>query len=200
MLGMKTKIPRPSRDEYFMGIALAVRRRANCTGTHVGAILVLEKRIIATGYNGTPENMPNCTDGGCHRCNHTEKYKTGSGYDLCICVHAEQNALLMAARFGISVAGSILYTTSQPCFGCTKELLQAGVYAVHFIHGWVPPEAAQQTEYMRIQTRFTGGMNRVEMDDPEEAIAIRSKRPPAIQRAMTSQSIDETGHTDISSN
>ena len=103
---------RVSPEDYFMGIAMAVRRRANCHGNRVGAIVVLDGRIISTGYNGTPANMPNCLDGGCHRCANREQYPSGTGYDLCICVHAEQNALLAAARFGIAVAGATMYTTS----------------------------------------------------------------------------------------
>lgn len=121
------EVDRPERVEYFMGIAVAVRRRANCMGNRVGAVLVLNRRIVATGYNGTPENMDNCLDGGCHRCANRDKYPTGTGYDLCICVHAEQNALLAAARFGIAVEGAVLYSTMRPCFGCTKEMLQAKI-------------------------------------------------------------------------
>ncbi len=81
-----------------MNIALAVRERADCLGQKVGAIIVLSHRIVATGYNGTPAGMRNCSDGGCIRCaNRDKKYVSGSAYDLCICVHAEQNAILAAA-------------------------------------------------------------------------------------------------------
>src|SRR5690606_7326179 len=128
---------RISPDAYFMGIALAVRARANCLGNRVGAIIVLDGRIISTGYNGTPANMPNCTDGGCHRCAKRDDYPPGTGYDLCICVHAEQNALLAAARFGIAVENATLYSTMRPCFGCSKELLQAKIAKVCYLHDWV---------------------------------------------------------------
>ena len=124
---MTQPIARPNRDDYYMGIALAVRRRANCLGNRVGAILVRNDHVVATGYNGTPAGMPNCDEGGCERCGNRDKYPSGQGYDLCICVHAEQNALLMAARFGIAVEGATLYTTMEPCFGCAKEALQAKV-------------------------------------------------------------------------
>jgi tRNA(Arg) A34 adenosine deaminase TadA len=110
---------------YFMGIALAVRARANCRGSRVGAVIARDDRIVSTGYNGTPSGMTNCLEGGCLRCARPERYGPGEAYDLCICVHAEQNALLAAARFGIEVQGATLYTTMQPCFGCAKELLQA---------------------------------------------------------------------------
>src|SRR4029079_2319693 len=129
-------MPRPGPDAYFMGIALAVRSRANCTGRRVGAVIVRDRRILSTGYNGTPPAMPNCEDGACHRCAHPEEYASGEGYDVCICVHAEQNALLAAARFGVAIEGCTMYTTLQPCFGCLKELLQASVHEVCFLSPW----------------------------------------------------------------
>lgn len=119
-----------------MGIALAVRARANCTGRRVGAIVVRDYRILSTGYNGTPSKMVNCEDGGCHRCSHPEAYPAGEGYDVCICVHAEQNALLAAARFGVAIENCTVYTTLQPCFGCLKELLQANVREVCYLRPW----------------------------------------------------------------
>lgn len=107
---------RPGHHEYFMQIAMTVRRRALCLGRSVGAVLVKEGRIISTGYNGTPENMPNCDERerGCLRCASRDQFESGTGYDVCICVHAEQNALLSAARFGTPVDGAVLYTTLRP--------------------------------------------------------------------------------------
>src|SRR5262245_15116981 len=123
-----------------MGIAEAVQKGANCLGSKVGAVLVVEDRVISTGYNGTPSGFPNCADRGCVRCydgwlykngrepEMSDRYhKSGQALDRCICVHAEQNAFITAARFGIHVNGSTLYTTTSPCFGCLKEALQAGV-------------------------------------------------------------------------
>lgn len=129
-------MPRPNPDAYFMGIAMAVRSRANCTGRRVGAVIVRDRRILSTGYNGTPSAMLNCEDGGCHRCAHPDDYASGEGYDVCICVHAEQNALLAAARFGVAIEGCTMYTTLQPCFGCLKELLQASVLDVCYLAPW----------------------------------------------------------------
>jgi dCMP deaminase len=166
---------RPDFDHYFMGLAMAVRKRANCLGSRVGAVVVKEWRVLSTGYNGTPSKMPNCLDGGCERCAHPEKFESGKGYDLCICVHAEQNCLLAAARFGISVEGATIYTTMRPCFGCTKELLQAGVERVVYIHDWQHPDPAMQNQYSRIQSRFPGGINKLDMEDPERAWALPKK-------------------------
>lgn len=167
---------RPDLDTYFLGIALAVRERACCTGNRVGALLVRDRHIVATGYNGTAAGTPNCDEGGCHRCNHPEEYPSGSGYDLCTCLHAEQNAILMAAKFGISVAGAVCYTTMRPCFGCTKELLQVGVSAVHYMHDWSHPDPAYQRQYAALQEYFTGGVHHHEIADPRADWAVRAKR------------------------
>jgi len=159
-----------------MGIAMSVRSRADCVGNRVGAVLVLDDRIISTGYNGTPANMTNCTDGGCERCLNREKYASGTFYDLCICVHAEQNAVLAAARFGIATEGAVLYSTMQPCFGCTKELLQAGIRCVYYLHQWVYPEPGIQDSYALLQKHFADGVRQITMVDEQAKWAISSMR------------------------
>ncbi len=167
---------RPEWDQYYMSIAMAVRARANCVGNRVGAILVLNTRIISTGYNGTPHNMVNCTEGGCDRCANRHQYESGKDYDLCICVHAEQNALLSAARFGIASEGAVMYCTMQPCFGCTKELLQAKVQGVRYLHQWAYPDPAMQANYALLQSQFEDGVEAVELDDPDAEWAVSSLR------------------------
>lgn len=161
---------RPGPDAYFMGIALAVRARANCMGRRVGAIVVRDRRILSTGYNGTPSNMRNCQDGGCHRCAHPELYASGEGYDVCICVHAEQNALLAAARFGVAIEGCAVYTTLQPCFGCLKELLQASVREVCYLHPW-QSRFGEQYDAL-VQRLGVSAFRRVEVEDPAAAWAL----------------------------
>jgi Deoxycytidylate deaminase len=176
---------RPEYPEYFMNIAMAVRERANCLGSRVGAVLILGRRVIATGYNGTPSGMTNCDEGGCERCaNRGKKYESGTYYDICICVHAEQNALLSAARFGTPVEGADLFTTTRPCFGFAKELLQAQVNAVYYLHEWSHPDERFAEEYERLQERFPGGVIKVEMDDPREDWA-RGRRGPAERGASS---------------
>jgi len=138
---------RPTREQYFMLLAVATRERANCLGRHVGSILVADQRIIATGYNGTPTGFRNCDEGGCDRCAHPDRYAAGAGYDVCICVHAEQNALLQAARLGYSVQGATCYSTLRPCFGCLKELYQAGVAAIRFLNDWTPSDPLLAESY-----------------------------------------------------
>ena len=167
---------RPDWDEYYMRIAMAARSRADCLGNRVGAVLVLDDRIISPGYNGTPANMTNCTDGGCLRCSQRDRFASGKAYDLCICVHAEQNALLAAARFGIATEGSRIFSTMQPCFGCTKELLQAGIEKVHYLHPWVYPDEQMQQTYQQLQQQFGGGMVAVEIEDEEANWAVSKGR------------------------
>jgi len=154
-----------NRDEYYMGIAFAVREKANCTGRKVGAVLVKENRIISTGYNGTPEGMTNCLDGGCERCRDRETYASSVGYDVCICVHAEQNALITAARFGNSIEDSVIYSTLRPCFDCSKTMLQAKVNTIYFLHDWSHPIESLQLQYEMVQDRIPGGVRRVECED-----------------------------------
>jgi dCMP deaminase len=170
---------RPDLNEYFMGIAIAVRRRANCKGSRIGAVIVRDGWIVSTGYNGTPEDMKNCEDGGCHRCDKPDKFPSGTGYDLCICVHAEQNAVVSAAKLGIAVAGSTIYTTMRPCFNCTKELLQAKISSVYYLHDWNPADSDLSAEYDKIQARFPQGLHHLKMEDPEAdwAISKRRRRP-----------------------
>jgi dCMP deaminase len=178
-------IARAERHKYFMSIAMAVRNRANCRGNRVGVVIARDNRIISTGYNGTPENMLNCLDGGCLRClNRDKQYKSGEAYDLCICVHAEQNAILAAARFGIAIQNSIVYTTLRPCFGCAKEMLQAQIDKIFYLHEWspVPPpdrvtDVMHQKEYDKLLLRFPGGVHKLQMDDPDVAWAVSKKAP-----------------------
>jgi len=189
---------RENRHKYFMHIALAVRLRANCKGNRVGAVIVLNNRIVSTGYNGTPESMPNCLDGGCYRCANRDKtYKSGEAYDLCICVHAEQNAVLAAARFGIAIAGSTVYTTLRPCFGCAKEMLQAHVHSVYYLHEWNPSAkedalktAEQRAEYEKLMIRFPGGVHHLNLHDPDYQWAVARKSPGIV-------SLDQHGTLDI---
>ena len=116
---------RPSWDDYFMRIATEVSKRSTCLRRHVGAILVLDKRILATGYNGAPTGLPHCSEVGCLR----DKYDVPSGerHELCRGLHGEENALLQAARYGTRIEGAILYTTHVPCILCTKMIINAGI-------------------------------------------------------------------------
>ena len=116
---------RPDWDEYFMGIVELVAKRSTCLRRSVGAALVRDKRILATGYNGAPSGLKHCLDLGCLR----ERLQIPSGerHELCRGLHAEQNAIIQAALHGVSVKGSTLYCTNQPCIICAKMIINAGI-------------------------------------------------------------------------
>lgn len=125
---IKNKRKRPGWDEYFMNIARVVASRSNCMKRQVAAIIVKDKRIISTGYNGTPRGIKNCSEGGCPRCN--EDTPSGTRLDECYCSHGEENAIVQAAYHGISLKDSSLYTTFSPCLICTKMIINAGIIEV----------------------------------------------------------------------
>lgn len=119
---------RPTFDVYFAEIARTVSTRSNCLRRSVGAVIVVDQRIVSTGYNGTPRGVKNCFEGGCPRC--ADDVEVGSHLDLCLCSHAEENAIVQAAYHGVSVRGGTLYTTLQPCLICAKMIVNAGLTRV----------------------------------------------------------------------
>ncbi|MBT3691003.1 AAA family ATPase [Candidatus Woesearchaeota archaeon] len=124
----KLCLERPSWDEYFMNIAHEVAKRSDCMKRHTAAVIVKDKRIISTGYNGAPKGLKNCNEGGCKRCNSFGH--TGEDLGECICSHAEENSIVQAAYHGISVKDTVLYTTQSPCVACTKLIINSGIKEV----------------------------------------------------------------------
>ncbi len=122
--------PRPGWDEYFLDICHVVARRANCRRRRVAAVIVLDRRIVSTGYNGTPRGIRNCSEGGCPRC--AGDAPSGERLGDCICAHAEENAIVQAAYHGICVRGGTLYCTISPCLLCAKMIINAGIVEVVF--------------------------------------------------------------------
>ncbi|KAF2835110.1 hypothetical protein M501DRAFT_999397 [Patellaria atrata CBS 101060] len=120
---------RPSWDQYFMQLASLAAQRSNCMKRRVGCVLVREKRVISTGYNGTPRGIRNCNEGGCPRCN--GGHGSGAALSTCLCLHAEENALLEAGRERIG-EGSILYCDTCPCLTCSIKITQVGITEVVF--------------------------------------------------------------------
>ncbi len=124
---------RPSWDQYFMELASLAAQRSNCMKRRVGCVLVREKRVISTGYNGTPRGLKNCGDGGCPRCNGGRG--SGVGLSTCLCLHAEENALLEAGRERIR-EGAILYCDTCPCMTCSIKIAQVGISEVVYSQGY----------------------------------------------------------------
>jgi dCMP deaminase len=123
--GKDQRVERKPWDEYFMSIAELVAQRSTCLRRKVGAVIVKNKRILATGYNGAPGGVAHCEEVGCLRGK--MGIASGERHELCRGVHAEQNALIQAATFGASVSGATIYSTHQPCFICTKMLINAKI-------------------------------------------------------------------------
>ena len=135
------KMKRPGWDEYFMDIAKLVSSRSTCLRRKVGAVLVKGRRILATGYNGAPTGIVHCEVTGCLR----QKLHVPSGerHELCRGLHAEQNAILQAAFYGISVNGSTIYVTNAPCSICAKMIINAGIKRVVYAESY-PDKMAQE--------------------------------------------------------
>jgi dCMP deaminase len=135
---------RPSWDEYFMEITHLVARRSTCLRRQVGAILVKDKNILATGYNGAPSGVAHCLDVGCLR----EKLGVPSGerHELCRGLHAEQNAIIQAAKHGTNIDDSTLYCTTMPCIICSKMIINAGIRRIVFEEGYSDTLAAEMIE------------------------------------------------------
>ncbi|MDX9710420.1 MAG: cytidine/deoxycytidylate deaminase family protein [Trichloromonas sp.] len=125
---------RPSWEEYFMEIASLVARRSTCLRRQVGAVMVKGKNILATGYNGTPSGITHCEQAGCLR--QQLNVPSGERHELCRGLHAEQNAIIQAAKHGVNIADATLYCTNSPCIICSKMLINAGVRRIIYREGY----------------------------------------------------------------
>lgn len=125
---------RPSWETYFMDITALVARRSTCLRRAVGALLVKDKRILATGYNGAPSGIKHCVEVGCLR----EELNVASGerHELCRGIHAEQNAIIQAALHGVSIKGATLFCTNLPCSICAKMIINAGIKRIYYRSGY----------------------------------------------------------------
>lgn len=135
------KLKRPSWDEYFLEAAGLIASRSTCLRRKVGAVLVKDKRILATGYNGAPSGIVHCEIVGCLRAK--LKIASGERHELCRGLHAEQNAILQAALHGIRTKNAVLYLTNQPCIICAKMIINAGIKEIIF-KGDYPDKMARE--------------------------------------------------------
>lgn len=135
---------RPSWDEYFMEITSLVASRSTCLRRRVGAVIVKDKNILATGYNGAPTGVAHCLDVGCLR----EKLGVPSGerHELCRGLHAEQNAIIQAAKHGINIDNATLYCTTMPCIICSKMIINAGISRIIYAEGYPDSLAAEMIQ------------------------------------------------------
>jgi dCMP deaminase len=140
---------RLSWDDYFMEITRLVSKRSTCMRRHVGAVIVRDRRILATGYNGAPKGLAHCTETGCLR----EKMGVPSGrmQELCRGLHAEQNAIIQAALSGVSIENSQIYTVTQPCVVCAKMIINAGIKRIVFDEAYPDPLSEELIKEAKIE-------------------------------------------------
>lgn len=142
---------RPTWDQYFLKIATVVAGRSTCLRRNVGALVVKDKRILTTGYNGAPRRLAHCIDVGCLR--DSVGAESGHVHELCRGLHAEQNTIIQAAVHGVSIDGGVLYGTHQPCVLCTKMLISAGLREIYYLEPYPDELAGQMLEEAGILSR-----------------------------------------------
>jgi dCMP deaminase len=125
---------RPDWDPYFMEIAGIVSKRSTCTRRRVGAVIVKDRRILSTGYNGAPTGLAHCAEVGCIRAE--RGVAPGERHELCRGLHAEQNAIIQAAYHGVPITGGSLYCTHHPCSLCVKMIINAGITQIFYLEGY----------------------------------------------------------------
>ncbi len=147
-----TQIHRPDWDHYFMKIAELVGERSTCLRRKVGCVLVKRKRILATGYNGAPTGLPHCEEVGCIRVE--LKIPSGERHELCRGLHAEQNAIIQSAYYGVSIKDSILYVTCHPCSVCAKMIINSGIKEVIIKEGYPDKLATDFFKNANVKVRY----------------------------------------------
>ncbi len=143
---------RPTWEEYFMDITRLVAKRSTCVRRRVGAVLVLDKRLLATGYNGAPSGLAHCLEVGCLR--EENHIPSGERHELCRGIHAEQNAIIQAAFHGVRIQGATLYCTNLPCVICTKMLINAGIKEIIYESGYADDLTRDMLLEARIPVRL----------------------------------------------
>lgn len=132
---------RPSWDTYFVRMAHLAATRSTCLRRRVGAVVVKDRMVLATGYNDTPRGITNCGEGGCGRC--AGNAPSGTSHDTCLCLHAEMNCVVQAAYHGVAIVGGTIYVTYQPCLICAKLLLNVGIKRIVFEGHYPDPLALE---------------------------------------------------------
>jgi dCMP deaminase len=151
---------RPSWETYFMNITNLVAERSTCLRRAVGAVLVKDKRLLSTGYNGAPSNLKHCSEVGCLR--EQMGIESGKMHELCRGIHAEQNAIIQAAYHGVSVKGAVIYCTNQPCSICARMIINAGIVKIYYQTGYADDLAKELLAEANIE------LKQIESDDQGE--------------------------------
>jgi dCMP deaminase len=158
--GKKVCSSRPSWEEYFMDITHLVAKRSTCLRRQVGALLVKDKKILATGYNGAPSRLEHCLDIGCLR--QKKGIPSGERHELCRGLHAEQNAIIQAAYHGVEIRGATLYCTNHPCIICSKMIINAGIQKIVYDEGYADTLAREMLKESGIEVAKFNRRSKVE--------------------------------------
>ena len=158
---MAKKHARPSWETYFMNITNLVAERSTCTRRAVGAVLVKDKRILSTGYNGAPTGLKHCLEVGCLR--EQMGVESGKMHELCRGIHAEQNAIIQAAYHGVSVNGAAIFCTNQPCSICARMIINAGIQKIYYQSGYSDSLAMELLGEAEIEVKQIDSDNRGEI-------------------------------------
>jgi dCMP deaminase len=142
---------RPTVDEYFMKMAHLAASRSTCLRRKVGAVIIKDKRVLSTGYNGAPKGLPHCEEVGCVRKD--KNIPTGTRHELCRGVHAEQNAIIQAAVFGTSIKDGIIYTTNHPCVVCAKLLINSSITEIIYDDDYIDKLAKEVLNQSNVKVR-----------------------------------------------
>ncbi len=151
-------VHRPNWDEYFMDITQVVASRSTCLRRQVGAVIVKGKRLLTSGYNGAPQGLAHCREVGCLRA--ARGIPSGERHELCRGTHAEQNAIVQAALYGVAIDGATLYCTHQPCVGCTKMIINAGIRRIVYLSAYPDDLARELIAHTGIDCECFGEKNR----------------------------------------
>ncbi len=151
---------RPSWQQYFMDITKLVAKRSTCCRRSVGAVIVKNKRILTTGYNGAPSGVKHCIESGCLR--QDMNVASGERHELCRGIHAEQNAIIQAALHGVSIKDAILFCTNQPCSICAKMIINSGIKKIYYLSGYTDTLSQEMLAEAAVE------MIRFETDSQEE--------------------------------
>ena len=154
----KTKLTRPDWDTYFLELAQLASKRSTCLRRKVGAVIVKDKYLLSTGYNGAPKGITHCEKVGCIR----EKMKIPSGqrHELCRGLHAEQNAIIQAALHGVSTDNAILYCTNLPCSICAKMIINAGIKRIVFSGGYPDEMTKDLLSETKVKVKYISNKKR----------------------------------------
>jgi dCMP deaminase len=147
-----TRRVRPSWDQYFMRMAELAATRSTCLRRQVGAVIVKDKKVLATGYNGAPSGLKHCLDIGCLR--DELGIPSGERHELCRATHAEQNAIVQAAMFGVSIKDATMYSTTQPCILCTKLIINAGIKKIVIKDSYPDEMSLQMLEEAKVEIQI----------------------------------------------